>query len=1490
MKRKIFALFLAAVMVLTMLPLTVSAAFTDTAGHWAEGAIDRWSGLGVLNGYSDGTFKPENPIKRGEFFKIIDSVMGYKAIAENRFADLKESDWYYEIVLRLAAAGVVTGDAGTGTVRGEANIKREEAFAVLARVFNVEPDANGVYRFLDADKVSAWARAEVGGMAAAGYVQGFNGYLNPQDPIKRAEVVTVIDNLISLYMGKTGTYSGQGGIAIASADGAVLKDAEFEDLYVTQGVGSGAFTLVNSKITGTLYVSGGGVNSIRIISSDVARVVVSVDPATGDVRIAADDNSGVAVIYVEDGSDDVILDGGFDSVVVEGNSTVTVASGASVGSISVRGDGAGVVVSGQVGTVTVAGSNVSVGGAGRVGKVSVAAGTGNSVTVKGAEVEVASTAGSVSLGGGKTVQPGGKGTVSEASGETGGGSGDVLPPLGPSPASVAKNEVIELSGALVGVGENVFGGTTQLNIKGLSPGKYEVYVKANDPVPEMPELNSADNLLVPELADLIYTPNVGINVWKGIEAYTDFVENEAYGSKWMSSKLMAIPGLADLDSDLVIIAFKGRGLEPPQSIAGFGGAPVDVADLPEGLGESGWFYVQDGDLLLIALYPEPPYVHPVKTTGDTSSNDVYPYLYEWPQASGSYDPALDNRGIKSGTKIYSCYEFNWATYTVSRTWDPPEDIDGYEKAASPADMMPGTWYPLSVGSYSYLLIMGKALLPADRVVAVNIGAQVDGEFKARDTVTIETGKSLNLTALLTATGKNLQEENRAVTWTVARTGQRLSVDEYSARITVIVTQPRTLPAPAIRVNSFGVREWDKDPVEGDVYLGFTSDVHYDKNFTAGESLYRLWMQSLAEKGIQIEYMAMLGDNLSAYSSSVDVAWQNIMAFMELADSFVGADKLVKYDNLFLAGNHEHWTTAGAYLESVRNNPAYKDAVDRIYETGEDPIEEEDYIIVPFGARNTMDYDVDWYSAEYGAGQGFLDEDIEWLTEILADAPADIPIFVLSHYPIHTFVAPEGGDRVTGNAAELIRVLNNYPNVIFLWGHNHSSADPLYDKVLKHGDFITIGPGVYGETIRINFTYAAAGAMNDIDYRSSASSDSMPGGVYVRGKGMLVGISDGTVNLMWYDKPAQEIPTLKLPEELEALYDAAEDMKIWIGAAAYRSYEEAFRSEWFDSAMGEWAKAGSVLGGGYSVVILGFKGEGLGAVAGDIDALTGFDEKAATASALTAGRWGIVVSQDGSMVFVILYTVSDGAIWLPRYIGDVTVLEVKNRAIFLWDGVYDDDPSNWEADIAWEDIVDVVSSFAPVTTDGEGSFIPADGKKLFVGGTPYSVVSGVKYNIPSDVVSFLEGKGFQFFVQYGYNETIAGSNGGSNYSISAIQNITDLEAYGTDVLFIRIGAGLYTGLSDPAQVLPNGIAGYKRISTGSITNNAGFAAVKADFKPGAWFFAQGNSTSYLVIYTYPKEFTLWAKENGVSFTVWYSIEDANANASSANLSTTRLRIW
>ena len=86
---------------------TPAAAFTDTAGHWAEPAINKWSQeYGIIQGYEDGTFRPDNSITRGAIAGILDRFMQFQSVSPaGTFSDLTGSYWE-EQILKLNAAGV----------------------------------------------------------------------------------------------------------------------------------------------------------------------------------------------------------------------------------------------------------------------------------------------------------------------------------------------------------------------------------------------------------------------------------------------------------------------------------------------------------------------------------------------------------------------------------------------------------------------------------------------------------------------------------------------------------------------------------------------------------------------------------------------------------------------------------------------------------------------------------------------------------------------------------------------------------------------------------------------------------------------------------------------------------------------------------------------------------------------------------------------------------------------------------------------------------------------------------------------------------------------------------------------------------------------------------------------------------------------------------------------------------------------------------------
>lgn len=233
--------------------------FGDTAGHWAEAEINKWSGYGIIEG-SEGSFEPDKEITRAETAAIINRIMNYQQTAENTFIDLNDG-WYKEAVLKTAADNVLMGY--DGYVRPLDAVTREEAFVMLARALRISPSGGGT-PFTDNADISDWAAGYISAMTEKGYVSGFeDGSFLPSAHMTKAYAVKLVDNIIKGFYNKAGTYTDTtDGLVVVNTPGVVLKNMQIKELLVTQGVGDSHVTLQGStKVEAEPIVLSGSVNN-----------------------------------------------------------------------------------------------------------------------------------------------------------------------------------------------------------------------------------------------------------------------------------------------------------------------------------------------------------------------------------------------------------------------------------------------------------------------------------------------------------------------------------------------------------------------------------------------------------------------------------------------------------------------------------------------------------------------------------------------------------------------------------------------------------------------------------------------------------------------------------------------------------------------------------------------------------------------------------------------------------------------------------------------------------------------------------------------------------------------------------------------------------------------------------------------------------------------------------------------------------------------------
>lgn len=117
--------------------------FSDvSADKWYNNAVSTLCHMGVLGGYSDGTFRPNAPITRAEFAKIAVSFSRANGSAVySYFTDVKTTDWFAPYVTTAKDSGLIEGYSD-GSFKPENRITRAEACAIVNRVLGRKPSKN----------------------------------------------------------------------------------------------------------------------------------------------------------------------------------------------------------------------------------------------------------------------------------------------------------------------------------------------------------------------------------------------------------------------------------------------------------------------------------------------------------------------------------------------------------------------------------------------------------------------------------------------------------------------------------------------------------------------------------------------------------------------------------------------------------------------------------------------------------------------------------------------------------------------------------------------------------------------------------------------------------------------------------------------------------------------------------------------------------------------------------------------------------------------------------------------------------------------------------------------------------------------------------------------------------------------------------------------------------------------------------------------------
>ncbi|WP_338543558.1 S-layer homology domain-containing protein [Paenibacillus tundrae] len=183
------------------------AAFDDIASHWSRNDVEDLASRMIIQGTSEGTFAPDRSITRAEFTAVLLRSLGLhtpKGTEAIAFSDVSESSWYAGEVQTAVSYGLVNGYSDD-SFRPSGVITRAEALTIISRAMNLveleqassSETAALLSSYTDGNSVQTWAADPVASAIKQGLVEGSDGKIKANSSISRSQTVTIVKRLLS---------------------------------------------------------------------------------------------------------------------------------------------------------------------------------------------------------------------------------------------------------------------------------------------------------------------------------------------------------------------------------------------------------------------------------------------------------------------------------------------------------------------------------------------------------------------------------------------------------------------------------------------------------------------------------------------------------------------------------------------------------------------------------------------------------------------------------------------------------------------------------------------------------------------------------------------------------------------------------------------------------------------------------------------------------------------------------------------------------------------------------------------------------------------------------------------------------------------------------------------------------------------------------------------------------------------------------------------
>lgn len=183
-----------------------SKSFSDIVGHWAQADVELLANKLVVDGVTDSTFEADRNITRAEFAALVVRSLGLSQVSGSAsFNDVASGAWYADVVATAANAGIIDGYEDN-TFRPNQQITREELAAMVVRALAYVGEDTSVTsneqaqllgKFKDANDI-VWGQAEIAAAIRAGLMDGMTDTtLESSSSATRAQSATMLKRFLS---------------------------------------------------------------------------------------------------------------------------------------------------------------------------------------------------------------------------------------------------------------------------------------------------------------------------------------------------------------------------------------------------------------------------------------------------------------------------------------------------------------------------------------------------------------------------------------------------------------------------------------------------------------------------------------------------------------------------------------------------------------------------------------------------------------------------------------------------------------------------------------------------------------------------------------------------------------------------------------------------------------------------------------------------------------------------------------------------------------------------------------------------------------------------------------------------------------------------------------------------------------------------------------------------------------------------------------------